>query len=336
MATISDIAQKANVSRALVSRVLNNKSGVSPENREKILRIIKELNYTPNALARALVTQKTQTIGVVMDDLCEDFFFDLIKGMHDMGDSLGYNMIFCSGRDNQEVKFKYVDYFLNGRTDGVIAFGSRIADLQVFIEIFKRTSNFVLIEGDIPDQEYNGVQLDNRGGAYRATQHLIKLGYSKIWHVTGNMDYKVSIDRKDGYLDAMKKSERKVSADMIIEADFSEDMAYENIKELLKNESPPDAFFVGADKTAFGVIRALTEHGIRVPEDVAIIGFDGDKPDSYGIKFPILTTMRQPLYEIGQKGVELLVRSIQDDGHKPEKIVVEPEFIFGETCPEQL
>jgi len=332
MATISDIAKQANVSQTLVSRVLNNKPGVSPENREKILKIIRECNYIPNALARALVSQSTQTIGVVMDDLRDKFFFDLISGMQDMSEHLGYNIIFCSGRDNQDVKSRYVDYFLHGRADGLIAFGSRLTDGHVYREISEKAKHFVLIEGNIPGYEFNKVRLDNTGGAYRATAYLLERGYRKIWHVTGDLNYSVTLERMNGFLKALCDHNATVTEESIIHADFEEGLAYRRVGDLIRSHKIPDAIFAGADKTAFGVIRALTDNGLRIPDDVAVIGFDGDKPDTYDRVFPKLTTMRQPLYEMGKAGVELLVRSMQDPGRKPEIIVLDPEFIIGETC----
>ena len=316
-----------------MSRVLNNKTGVSPENREKILDIIKACNYKPNALARALVSQKTQTIGVVMDDLRDKFFFDLISGMQDMSEDLGYNIIFCSGRDNHEVKFRYVDYFIHGRVDGMIAFGSRLADSKVFKEIGEKARHFVLIEGSIPGFDFNIIMLDNMGGAYRATKRLLEIGYQKVWHVTGDLQYNVALDRLNGFMNAMRDHQANFTEDSVVYADFEEELAYLKIRERLRDNKIPDAIFAGADKTAFGVIRALYERGLRVPEDVAIIGFDGDKPDTYDMVFPQLTTMRQPLYKMGKAGVELLVRSIKNPELKPEKIIFEPELVIGRTCP---
>lgn len=333
MANISDIAQKANVSRTLVSRVINNKPGVSAENREKILEIMKACNYTPNALARSLVTQKTQTIGVVMDDLCDKYFFKLISGMQDTGEKLGYKVIFCSGRNNTDVKFKYVDYFSHGRTDGIIAFGSRISDGMIFKEIIERTKHFVLIEGSIPDYEFNNIQMDNVSGAYRATKHLLDCGYKKIWHITGDLNYNCSLDRLNGFLEAIRQHNAILTPDSLLYADFEEDLAYRLMDERIREGKIPDACFVGADKTAYGVIRALYKNGLRIPEDVAIIGFDDDEPDTYDMLFPKLTTMRQPLYEMGRAGIELLVQSIQNPDRKPEKIMFESQLVIRQTCP---
>lgn len=147
MATITDIAREAGVSRTLVSRVLNNKSGVSPENRKKILEVIEKYHYAPNSIARSLVLQRTQTIGVVMDDLCNSYFFDLIAGIQDAGEAKGYNILFCNSRADIETKLKYVEYFSKGRTDGMIAYGSNLDNEKLFSHMAEKTSCFVLIEG---------------------------------------------------------------------------------------------------------------------------------------------------------------------------------------------
>ncbi len=332
MPTISEIAQKANVSRTLVSRVLNNKSGVSPENRERILAVIKECNYVPNALARSLVMQKTQTIGVVMDDLCDSFFFDLISGLQDSGELLGYNVLFCSGRSNMDIKLKYVDYFAQGRTDGVIAYGSNLVDVQLFRDLVLKAPNFVLIEGDLPNIKINNVQLNNFSGAYRATEHLIKMGYHKIIHLTGDMNYKVSLDRLNGFVKAMRDYSIPIEQNTIVYADFDEKMAYEQMNKLIIDGNIPDACFAGADKNAFGVIRAMYEHNLSAPSDIAIIGFDGDEPSTRDIVFPQLTTMRQPLYDMGFEGMKLLVDLIENPQTEPQTKIFEPEFVIRDTC----
>lgn len=332
MATISEIAQKANVSRTLVSRVLNNKPGVSPKNREKILSVIKEYNYVPNGLARALVLQKTFTIGVVMDELCQSFFFDLIKGLQDAGEELGYNILFCSGSGSMDIKMKYVDYFSQGRTDGIIAYGSNLTDERIFRSIAEK-SKFVLIEGNVPNCNINKIRLDNFKGAYLATEHLIRLGYKNIVHISGDMNYDVSLERLNGYVQAMHDHRIPLSPDSILYADYGEEIAYRQMKQFLDSGKRPDACFAGADKPAFGALRAAMEKGLSFPDDLAVIGFDDDTPDSRDIVFPGLTTMRQPLYEMGRASVELLIDSI----NHPEKEAVTRNFettlIIRDTCP---
>lgn len=332
MATISEIAEKANVSRTLVSRVLNNKPGVSEENRKKILAVIEELKYKPNALARSLVRQKTQTIGVVMDNLCDPYFFDLIKGLQDTGEQLGYNIVFGSGRGNLQIKHKYFDFFSQGVTDGVIAYGSYLRDESIINAIASSNACFVLIEGSLPNMSINNVQLDNYSGAYKATEHLIKLGYKKIKHFTADMNHKVSLDRFNGFMNAMLDYSMQMSPNDIVTADFTAESGYDQMKNLIDKGDIPDAIFFGADKTAFGAIKAMYEHGLKTPEDIAIIGFDDDIPPDWDINYPKLTTIKQPLYQMGVEGIKLLVEAINNPGMKPKIKVFQPELIIGDTC----
>jgi DNA-binding LacI/PurR family transcriptional regulator len=332
MVTISEIAKKAQVSRTIVSRVINNRPGVSAETREKILTIMKESHYTPNALARSLAMQKTQTIGVVMDNLCDSYFFKLIEGLQDTSEALNYNILFCSGRNNKELNLRYVDFLTQGRTDGVIAYGSYHQDQELFSRLESRSCNFVLIEGDIPSRKINNVILDNFKGAYTATEHLIQMGYQNICHFTGDMNYKVSLDRFNGFVKAMQDHSISIGVPNIIYADFFEDSGYTQMNRLIEEGKVPDAIFFGADKTAFGAMRAMFEHGMHPPEDVAIIGFDDDTPETTNILFPGLSTIRQPLYEMGAASVELLVKAINHPGMEPEVKVFEPELVLRDTC----
>jgi len=329
LVTIAQIAAEANVSNALVSRVLNNKPGVSPENRAKILAIIEKHGYVPNAIARSLVTQKTHTIGVVMDSLSDTFFFDLICGMQNAAEEMDYNIIFCSGSNDSNIKLKYVDYFVQGRSDGVIAYGSRSQEL--FYEIINKARHFVIVEGDVPDKIFNKVQVNNFNGSYRATKHLIDLGYKNIVHFTGNMDHTVSGDRLEGFKKAMRDHSLPLD-DAVVKADFSEQTAYDLMKKMIAQNKVPEALFAGADKSAYGILRAFFEHGLAAPRDMALIGFDGDIPDSSDILYPKLTTMRQPLFEMGESAVHLLIRSIENPDKLPETIIFDAEFIQGETC----
>jgi len=309
---------------------LNKKPGVSPENRSKIQAVIKKHNYVPNAIARSLVTQRTHTIGVVMDSLCDSFFFSLISGMQNMADSLDYNIIFCSGSNDSKIKLKYIDYFAQGRVDGVIAFGSRSREL--FYEIIKKAAHFVIIEGDVPGEVFNKVQVNNFMGAYRATAHLIGRGYRNIVHFTGDMEYNVSEERLNGFRKAMDDS-LLPTENAVYYADFGEAAAYGIMKGLIRQGRVPEACFAGADKVAFGILRALGEHGLSAPGDMALIGFDGDVPDLHDMVFPKLTTMRQPLFEMGEEAVRLLVRSIETPGAMPVTTIFDTEFVIGDTCP---
>ena len=332
MITISEVANRAQVSKTLVSRVINNKSGVSPENRERITAIIKELNYRPSDIARSLVLQKTQTIGVVMDDLCIPYFFKLINGLRDYGESAGYNVIFCSGGCTEEIKGKYINFFTHGRADGIIVYGSRYTDENIIRNLTASKFPFVLIENEIDDLDINNIVLDNFNGAYKATEHLIKLGFKNIRHFTGDMNYKVSLHRFNGFVKAMQDNAIPLNSNSITYSDFYEDLAYSQMKDLIAKKDIPDAIFFGADLAAFGAIRAIYEAGLSIPKDISIIGFDDDSPQQNDIVFPKLTTIGQPLYEMGMESIKLLIKNIENPDMKSEKIIFDPKLIIRETC----
>lgn len=332
MTTISDIAKRANVSRTLVSRVLNNKPGVSPENREKILSIIEETHYIPSGLARSLVLQKTNAIGVVMDELCNEFFMKLIAGLQDAGEEYGYHMLFCSSRNLAETRMKYVDYFSQGRADGLITYGSNLDNEDLFQYMKDQPIPCVFIEGGPEDGSCCRIQIDNEQGAYEATRHLILQNRKNIMHVTGDMNYSASLERLNGFVRAMHDYHIPITADSILYADFFEESACHQMTAILERGICPDAVFAGADKTAYGVLRALINTGISIPDQVAIIGFDDDTPDSRDIIFPGLSTMRQPMYEMGHAAVELLLGTIQAPERQPETRRFQPELILRDTC----
>ncbi len=332
MATISDIARQANVSRTLVSRVLNNKPGVSPENRKKILEVIEENHYVPNGLAKSLVLQRTNTIGVIMDDLCNDFFFHLIDGLQDAAEAEDYNILFCSGRKDMATRLKYVDYLTGGCTDGIIAYGSRFDAEELFRYVAEKSACSVLIESNLSDCASDKILLDNFQGAYTATEHLIKQGRKHIIHVTCDMNYDVGLERLNGFVQAMHDYHMPLAADSILYADHFEGIAYQQMKKRLSQGVRPDACFAGADKPAFGVLRAAMEAGLSLPGDLALIGFDDDVADSKDILFPGLSTMRQPLYEMGQAGVALLIDKIRHPAREPLAKTFHAELVLRETC----
>lgn len=332
MPTITDIARQANVSRTLVSRVLNNKPGVSPENRKKILEVIEQNHYVPNGLAKSLVLQKTNAIGVVMDDLCNDFFFPLIRGLQDAAEDAGYNILFCSGRRDMSAKLKYVDYLTGGCTDGMIAYGSFHGDERLFRYVAEKSANSVLIESNLGGCLADKVLLDNFHGAYAATEHLIKQGRKNMIHVTCDMNYDVGLERLNGFVQAMHDYKMPLGSDSILYADHFENIAYQQMKKRLAEGIRPDACFAGADKPAYGVLRAAMEAGLSVPGDLAVIGFDDDVPESRDMLFPALSTMRQPLYEMGKAGVELLTGKIKNPNREPTVRTFEAELILRETC----
>lgn len=323
----------AGVSKTLVSRFINNQSGVSKQNREKIAAAIKALDYQPNALARSLVKHCTNTIGVVMDTLREPYFFPFINGLEIEANQTDYNLVFFSSQSRVFYKQKAIEYFQQGRADGMIIYGSRNGDEELVKALSESSFPFVVVENHYPALNINNIFLDNEFGANLAVDHLISRGCRRIYHVHGDHRVQVSQDREAGYIKAMQRHGFSVDSRMIIPGDFRVETSYHIMQRFL-DETPadqlPDGLFCGSDKTAYGVIRALEDHGFRIPQDVKIVGFDNEVPADY-FSFPSLTTLTQPLTEMGKAAFKLIIDQISHPDADCRKIIFYPELLIGDS-----
>lgn len=265
MVTIYDVAKRAGVSKTLVSRVLNNQSGVSPESRSRIREAMKELHYKPNTLARSLVLQRTNVVGVILDSLTEQYFFDVIRGVEDTVKENHFRVIFCSGRNDRGEKENYIDFFSNGATDGAIIYGSDLDDADLIRKRAEMEFPFVVVENEVEDANVNNVLVDNTYGSKLAVDHLVKKGCRRIMHVTGAKGTKAALRRWQGYLAAMEQQGLAQYISVVECQEFGVDQGYEAVKTWLMGhgrEELPDAIYFGADNTAFGGMIALEEAGI--------------------------------------------------------------------------
>lgn len=333
MSSLQDVAKLAGVSKTLVSRTVNHQSGVSEKSRQKILAAMKELNYKPNALARSLVTRRTNTIGIVMDTLCEPYFFPLIEGLEEAADHTDYDLVVSSGRNSVEHKKNAVRYYSQGRADGLILYGSRLEDREIIQGLSGQSFPFVAVENTFPALDINNIVLDNAFGSGIAVDYLIQCGCRRIFHVGGDMRHQVSIDRQNGYIQAMQRHGVTVDSRMLIPADFDVKGSCRIMQRYLR-ETPvsqlPEAFYCGSDNTAYGTIMALEESGIHVPEDIMVIGFDDDMPPRQ-YQHRALTTLSQPLREMGRSAMEVLLAQIRQPETPAQHIVYYPKLVVRET-----
>ena len=334
MSSLIDVAKKAGVSKTLVSRVINHQSGVSEESRQKIRAAMTELKYEPNAIARSLVRKRTYTLGVVMDTLCEPYFFPLVEAIGDEASKTNYDVVFSSGRNSSEAKKRAVRYYMQGRADGVIIYGSHLDDEALIRYLSETDYPFVVVENNLPLLNVNNIIVDNAYGSELAVAHLLECGCSTIYHVAGDQNVRAAVERKDGFVSAMLRRGKKVDDRMIIEANFLVEDSYRIMKAYLASsgrKNLPDAFYCGSDNTAYGVMMALEDEGIRIPEDVMIIGFDDDKVPEADRKLKKLTTLAQPMYQLGSTAVEVLIADIESSKEKKQKVTFYPELIRRET-----
>lgn len=313
--SIKDVADLAGVSLATVSRVLNNPSVVRPEMTKRVKDAIHELDYTPNYAARSLVKKKTDTIGIIVSNLHDPFFHDLILGFETGARDTKYNILFGSVLDGDlKRKEQYLRYLNNGVVDGVILYGSYLSDKMLTKYLNNDSVRYLMIENDIPEAHVSKLLIDNENGAKNATDYLISGGFRKIACICGNPNVKVYIDRMNGYLGAMREAELTI-CDGYIQHASSYSGAYECMKELLSLPNRPDAVFCSDDARASFAIRAAMDSGLNVPADISVIGFDNQAilPGNY--MGPSITSVEQPLFEIGKDSIRLLAELI--DGKIP-------------------
>lgn len=330
MATINDIAKKVNLSKSLVARALNDQPGVSEKSRKKILEAADELNYRPNIIAKTLNKSKTNCIGVILDSLCISLYFDIIKSIEDTAREKGYVVIFGSLSEKEDVKKQCVDYFTQGICDGVVIYGSRIYDMDYINRLAKANFPLVVIENEIKTKDVNNILVDNVYGGYIATEYLINNNCKKIYHFGDNVTKSAAIDRKIGYMDAMIKYNLEENI-RCIDVELSEKLGYEAMIKLIEENDIPDAIFFASDTTAYGAMRAVFEKDETLIKKIRFIGFDEDSRPNDDIPYPLLSTVRQPLKELGVISIDILSRQIEEKCSDVHIQVLKPELVIKQT-----
>ena len=323
MATIKDIARQAGVAPSVVSRALNNKYGVKEETKELIQKIARELDYYPNTAARSLVTRKTGTIGIMMADISEPYYSQIIKGMEFVASQTGYTLLFSNSYESVERNRVLQKMIYSERVDGLVIVGSNIQEKNFVLTLLEQEVPFVLIERNFSDPRVNCIWVNNIEGAYLATKHLIEKGHRKIAHIAGNLYFQVALDRIEGYKKALNEAGIGFSEELVTSGNFISRDAYEAMKEQLRHNCT--AVFAASDTMAYGALQAITEAGLTVPDDIAVIGFDN--LEFSALTNPPLTTIRQPRYEMGKQSMEILITNLQDARNEAVKVCLAPELV---------
>lgn len=332
--TIKDIARLAGVSTATVSRVINDYPGVREKTRIRVKKVIDKFGYQRNILARKLVTKKTSIIGVVLSDITNPFYSEIARGIEDEARKWGYTVIFGSTDNTREIQKEYVNLFREQRVDGIIFASVALQDPDVE-KLFKEDVPFVLVNRKLDTIKTDFVVLDNVKGAYMAAEHLIKLGHKRIGFICGPLNYSTGVDRLRGYKEALRKYNIEEYPELVKSGNFRQESGYRAFKEFMSMKSPPTAVFASNDFMALGVLEAALELGIRIPEDIALVGFDDINFASF--KFVSLTTVAQRKYEMGAKGIQLLIKKIESSERWiPQEIYLKPRLIIRGSCGYKL
>ncbi len=326
--TIKEIAREAEVSTATVSMILNNKDkSISEATRQKVLRIAEERHYVPNSIARSMVTRKTRTIGLIMPDIVNPFFPEIARGAEDRASLSRYSIIYCNTDDNLKRENAYVDILTEKMVDGIIFTHS--ADRESGSEGYKRCRvPVILIDRDYDFPNVIGkVLVDNTKASYTGVNYLLDQGYRKIAYIAGSIHTRTARDRLEGYKKALAERGIALGEEYIKTGEYKSQWGSAAAQAFLDEKVRFDALFCGNDLIAIGAVKALKEAGIRVPDDVGVMGFD----DIYMAEVvePALTTVKQPNYEMGYRAAEMLISAIEGQT-SPEK-VKEVETVILDT-----
>ncbi|MFW6190733.1 MAG: LacI family DNA-binding transcriptional regulator [Candidatus Bipolaricaulota bacterium] len=318
--TLDEVAEIAGVSRATVSRVVNNSQKVSGDTREKVVKAIEESGYQPHAVAQSLAKNETGIIGLVIPEsvsrlFSDPFFAPLIMTVTEECNERGYELMLSLLTTPDQEEELYGDIVNNSFLDGLL-FASTPLEDPLVDELLRDEIPFVSV-GRNPNEQVNYVDADNYGGARQATEYMLELGHEKIGTITGPLDQAAALDRLEGYKDALRDAGVGVESSLIYEGDFTEESGVRGVQELLG--SLVSAIFVASDKMAIGALKALKKARKEIPEDVALVGFD-DISASSAVE-PPLTTISQPVEKMAETAVRILEAKMeQASGQEAEPI----------------
>jgi DNA-binding LacI/PurR family transcriptional regulator len=331
--TIKDIARVANLSPSTISRALNNHPRISTKTKEDILKLSKKMCYTPNLFARGLVKKKTYLIGLLVYDFCNPFYAELTRSIQDTAKEFGYWVIQASTDDEQEKADSLINSMINLGVEGIIFASCTLHDRSVERLIDDRFP-VVLLNRKLKRDRGDYVVLDNTYGAYLIVNHLIQLGYKRIGMIGGPRNVSTSADRYRGYTKALREKGLEIDEDLIRHGFFSQETGFKFTKMMMGLLNPPEAIFCGDDYIALGSMKAMGELGLRVPDDVALVGFDDSEISSHPLIQ--LTTVSQNVQEMGRLGAKIMVEQIEGKLKKSQKILLEPHLIIRQSCGYKL
>jgi LacI family transcriptional regulator len=328
--TIHDIARKLNISASTVSRALNDNPRISLKTREKVREIALELGYRANSLASNLRNKKSNTIGIVVPLINRYFFSSVISGVEDIAYKAGFTVVISQSNDLAQKEIDIVHSMFANRVDGLIISIAMEPNTNEHFNLFrKKHIPLVFFDRAVPEIETDNIVVDDFAGAFRVTQHLIDQGYRRIAHLAGPQNLMTYFDRKNGYIDALHQNGIPFDESLVHINKLTSDDGIIAAKQLMSLPNPPDALFCGNDTTALSVMIYLRDLGIRIPEEIGIVGFSNE-PFSKVVS-PSISTIAQPGFEMGQKAAELIIRKIENKELTYQTITLPTELIIRES-----
>jgi LacI family transcriptional regulator len=326
--TIFDVARVSGVSYSTVSRVVNGHANVRSDTRARVQAAMAELGYVAHVMARALASGRTQTIGLLARGIDNPFFTAVIKGVDQEVSQADYDLLLCTTHSRNEQEGEYVARLSHGMVDGLlIVVPTALPD---YVSLLRASHYpFVLIDHDSDAPGCTMVNAANRAGTREGIDYLIGLGHRRIGFITGRPDVGAAVQRLEGYHDALGAAGLRSEDELVVTGDFMEERGYAAALELLALRHPPTAIFASSDTAAFGVLGAAREVGLRVPEDLSVLGFDDIVEAAwFGAG---LSTVRQPLREMGRVAVQRLIALLADPSRPSERVVMATELVVRNT-----
>jgi len=332
--TIREVAKRAGVSISTVSRVLtgNTKNHMRPETEARVLQAIRELDYSPNKYARALKRQRTGVIGVLAPDISNPFFSQLLRGVENVAYRHDYLVLTCDAENSLEKENRYIEILIEERVEGVILISSASRNEEVE-RLLRKGVHLVLADRKLENITAPAVVPDDLQAGYLLTNYLIELGYREIGFIQGQKEISTARERFLGFLRALEERGLGVQSRYLKEADYTFEGGYVATQELL-NGAVPQALIAANDLMAIGAIRALEDHGLNVPQDIGVAGFDNIPLAA--LAKPRLTTIDIPAYEMGQMAMEMLLEHVNEGNGRKEAVrVMGVRLVKGESCAHQ-
>jgi len=324
--TIRDVARQAGVAPITVSRVINQAAGVNAATRARVQQVIDEMNYVPNTLAKSLRSRQSRLLALMLSDITNPFWTTVARGVEDAASEQGFHVILCNTDEDPAKEATYLNLLLQRRVDGIII-APTTNDLQRLAALKRQQTACVLIDRRVAGFKADVVYGDSGEGARRLVAHLIELGHRAIALINGPATISPAGDREAGYRAALTAGGLPVDDTLILSGDFKQTSGYQLARQLLAREPRPTAIFAANNFIAVGVLQALSEAGLRVPDDLSLVCID-DVPHASAID-PFLTVAAQPAYEMGATAARLLMERLAAQRNlRPRTVVLPPELII--------
>jgi LacI family transcriptional regulator len=328
--TLKDVARLAGVSTATVSNVINSSKKVSEKVEKNVLNSMEALNYQPDMVAKSLRIKESKLIGLVISDIANSFFASVVRGIEDALSADGYNVLLCNSDLNVDKEKKYLNLLLGKRVDGLIISASGSSN-SYYKQLKNNGVPSVYLNRSPDFTDIDTVTTNNYGGSYQATDHLINHGHKKIGIITGIQNINTGRERLSGFKQALLDNDLEINENWVKEGNFEDNSGYFKMKEIMEQTDRPTALFVSNNAMTLGVYKYIKKFALKIPDDIAIIGFDD--PEWGSIVDPPLTAVAQPSYQLGTEAARLIIEKIKG-GHadRQQIITLNPTLVIRNSC----